>query len=193
MIYLASGSPRRRELLTQIGCSFEVVKSDADEIMDDALSPAELVKANAASKAQAVASKLETSAAVLGADTVVALDGKIFGKPLDEADAARMLRALSGKKHEVYTGLAFVVNGETYTAEEGTLVEFRELTDEEIAEYIATGEPMDKAGAYAVQGFAAKFIPCIEGSFSNVVGLPLAAVDSLARKAGADLYGHARS
>lgn len=193
MIYLASGSPRRRELLTQIGCSFEVVKSDADEIMDDALSPAELVKANAASKAQAVASKLETSAAVLGADTVVALDGKIFGKPLDEADAARMLRALSGKKHEVYTGLAFVVNGETYTAAEGTLVEFRELTDEEIAEYIATGEPMDKAGAYAVQGFAAKFIPCIEGSFSNVVGLPLAAVDSLARKAGADLYGHARS
>lgn len=193
MIYLASGSPRRRELLTQIGCSFEVVKSDADEIMDDALSPAELVKANAASKAQAVASKLETSAAVLGADTVVALDGKIFGKPLDEADAARMLRALSGKKHEVYTGLAFVVNGETYTAAEGTLVEFRELTDEEIAEYIATGEPMDKAGAYAVQGFAAKFIPRIEGSFSNVVGLPLAAVDSLARKAGADLYGHARS
>lgn len=193
MIYLASGSPRRRELLTQIGCSFEVVKSDADEIMDDALSPAELVKANAASKAQAVASKLETSAAVLGADTVVALDGKIFGKPLDEADAARMLRALSGKKHEVYTGLAFVVNGETYMAAEGTLVEFRELTDEEIAEYIATGEPMDKAGAYAVQGFAAKFIPCIEGSFSNVVGLPLAAVDSLARKAGADLYGHARS
>lgn len=193
MIYLASGSPRRRELLTQIGCSFEVVKSDADEIMDDALSPAELVKANAASKAKAVASKLETSAAVLGADTVVALDGKIFGKPLDEADAARMLRALSGKKHEVYTGLAFVVNGETYTAAEGTLVEFRELTDEEIAEYIATGEPMDKAGAYAVQGFAAKFIPRIEGSFSNVVGLPLAAVDSLARKAGADLYGHARS
>lgn len=190
MIYLASGSPRRKELLTQIGCRFEIVKSNAEELKDSTLSPDALVMENACRKAEEAASSLEKDAAVLGADTVVALDGKIFGKPKDEKDAARMLSELSGRSHEVYTGIAIVANGKTFRAVEKTLVEFRTISDEEIKKYIKTGEPMDKAGAYAVQGIAAKFIPRIEGSFSNVVGLPIAAVDSLARKAGVELYGN---
>lgn len=190
MIYLASGSPRRKELLTQIGCRFEIVKSNTEELKDSTLSPDALVMENACRKAEEAASRLEKDAAVLGADTVVALDGKIFGKPKDEKDAARMLSELSGRSHEVYTGIAIVANGKTFRAVEKTLVEFRTISDEEKKKYIKTGEPMDKAGAYAVQGIAAKFIPRIEGSFSNVVGLPIAVVDSLARKAGVELYGN---
>ena len=192
MIYLASGSPRRKELLTQVGCRFEVVKSDAEECKDSSVPPDELVQENACRKAEKAAAELGGDCAVLGADTVVALDGKIFGKPKDKEDASRMLRELSGRSHEVYTGIAFVVKGKTYRAAERTLVTFRQISDKEIEEYIATGEPMDKAGAYAVQGLAAKFIPRIEGSFSNVVGLPLAAVDALAQKAGVELYERTR-
>ena len=184
---MASASPRRQELLRQIGCEFRVVVSDADELSGDGIPPDRLAAENARRKAEDVAAKAGGNAPVLGADTVVAVDEKILGKPKDAADAARMLRLLSGRQHFVYTGIALAYRGEVYTDAVRTAVWVGKLSDEEITAYIATGEPMDKAGAYAVQGIAAKFIPRVDGSFSNVVGLPLYAVRELARKAGIDL------
>ena len=187
MIILASGSPRRKELLEQIGASFEVVVSDAAEESGNALPPEELVERNAAAKASAVAA-IRPELPVLGADTVVSLDGHTYGKPCDSEDACNMLRCLSGRSHQVSTGLALIVDGRMYTAVVTTEVQFAVLLEEDIAAYVATEEPMDKAGAYAIQGRAAVFIKGIHGSYSNVVGLPLHAVTRLARKAGVDLY-----
>ena len=183
-IVLASASPRRQELLRQISCAFRVVVSDAEELSGDSISPDRLAEENARRKAKDVAAKEIGNVPVLGADTVVAVDGMILGKPKDAADAARMLRLLSGRQHFVYTGIALAYKGEVYGDVVRTEVWVDELSEKEIDAYIATGEPMDKAGAYAVQGIAAKFIPRIDGSFSNVVGLPLHAVKELARKAG---------
>ena len=183
-IVLASASPRRQELLRQIGCGFRVVVSDAEELSDDGISPDRLAEENARRKVKDVAAKESGNVPVLGADTVVAVDGMILGKPKDAADAARMLRLLSGRQHFVYTGIALAYKGEVYEDVVRTEVWVDELSEKEIDAYIATGEPMDKAGAYAVQGIAAKFIPRIDGSFSNVVGLPLHALKELARKAG---------
>ena len=183
-IVLASASPRRQELLRQIGCGFRVVVSDAEELSGDGISPERLAVENARRKAEDVAAKEGGNAPVLGADTVVAVDETILGKPKDETDAVRMLRLLSGRQHFVYTGIALAYRGEIYEGVVQTEVWVDELSEKEIEAYIATGEPMDKAGAYAVQGIAAKFIPRIDGSFSNVVGLPLHAVKELARKAG---------
>ena len=183
-LVLASASPRRQELLRQIGCAFRVVASDAEEISGDGVSPERTAAENARRKAADVASREPDGAAVLGADTVVAVDGEILGKPKDEADAKRMLRLLSGRRHFVYTGLALAYQGKVFQDVVQTAVWMDALSEEEIAAYVATGEPMDKAGAYAVQGMAAKFIPKIDGSFSNVVGLPLHATRQLARKAG---------
>ena len=183
-IVLASASPRRQELLRQIGCGFRVVVSDAEELSGDGISPEQLAVENARRKAEDVAAKEGGNAPVLGADTVVAVDETILGKPKDETDAVRMLRLLSGRQHFVYTGIALAYRGEIYEDVVRTEVWVDELSEKEIEAYIATGEPMDKAGAYAVQGIAAKFIPRIDGSFSNVVGLPLHAVKELARKAG---------
>lgn len=183
-IVLASASPRRQELLRQIGCGFRVVVSDAEELSGDGISPERLAAENARRKAEDVAAKEGGNAPVLGADTVVAVDETILGKPKDETDAVRMLRLLSGRQHFVYTGIALAYRGEIYEGIVRTEVWVDELSEKEIDAYIATGEPMDKAGAYAVQGIAAKFIPRIDGSFSNVVGLPLHAVKELARKAG---------
>lgn len=183
-IVLASASPRRQELLRQIGCGFRVVVSDAEELSGDGISPERLAAENARRKAEDVAAKEGGNAPVLGADTVVAVDETILGKPKDETDAVRMLRLLSGRQHFVYTGIALAYKGEVYGDVVRTEVWVDELSEKEIDAYIATGEPMDKAGAYAVQGIAAKFIPRIDGSFSNVVGLPLHAVKELARKAG---------
>ncbi len=183
-IVLASASPRRQELLRQIGCGFRVVVSDAEELSGDGISPERLAVENARRKAEDVAAKEGGYAPVLGADTVVAVDETILGKPKDEMDAVRMLRLLSGRQHFVYTGIALAYRGEIYEDVVRTEVWVDELSEKEIDAYIATGEPMDKAGAYAVQGIAAKFIPRIDGSFSNVVGLPLHAVKELARKAG---------
>ena len=183
-LILASASPRRQELLRQIGCKFRVVVSDADELSGDGIPPDRLAAENARRKAEDVAAKAGGNAPVLGADTVVAVDEKILGKPKDAADAARMLRLLSGRQHFVYTGIALAYRGEVYIDVVRTAVWVDTLSDEEITAYIATGEPMDKAGAYAVQGIAAKFIPRVDGSFSNVVGLPLYAVRELVRKAG---------
>jgi septum formation protein len=121
---------------------------------------------------------------VLGADTVVVVDGQLLGKPSDAADAERMLRMLSGREHRVITGVCLVVSGQPSVASEITLVTVSEITDKEIAEYVASGEPMDKAGAYAIQGIASRWIPRIEGDYSNVVGLPVALVWRMLRQAG---------
>lgn len=186
-LILASGSPRRAELLRQIGAAFEVQVSEAEELRE-AATPRALTCANARAKAETVARRFP-GRAVLGADTVVALAGEIYGKP-GTAEAARaMLRALSGRSHTVTTGLALVnARGEVFTDASETEVVFAPLSEEEIAAYVATGEPLDKAGGYAAQGRAAVFIEAVRGSFSGVVGLPLHTLAQLAGKAGVNLY-----
>ena len=188
MFILASGSPRRKELLQQINARFEIRISAAEELSGDSISPAEMVEKNAAAKAQAVA-RLYPNHAVLGADTVVALDGHTYGKPDSREDAICMLKEFSGRTHQVLTGIAWGYNGHLFTDVVKTDVEFAQLADTEIERYVKSGEPMDKAGAYAIQGAAAEFIVGIHGSYSNVVGLPLNATVRLARKAGVNLYG----
>lgn len=187
MFILASASPRRRELLQQIDASFEVKVSSVEEVTGGNLAPAEIVVENAVRKAKAVAEAFPGDA-VLGADTIVFLDGRVYGKPKDGEEAKAMLRALAGREHEVVTGIAWVHAGEVFTDVETTRVFFAPLTEEAIDAYVKTGEPLDKAGAYAIQGRAAQFIESIEGSFSNVVGLPLYAVCRLAGKADVNLY-----
>ena len=187
MFILASKSPRRTELLQTAKCRFRTEPGDAEEFAGDA-DPIEIAVANARLKATAVAQKFPGEF-VLGADTIVALDGHIHYKPRDETDARRMLRTLAGRTHEVITGIAFVKDDECFTHAEVTRVTFDEMTDEEIAAYVAGGEPMDKSGSYALQGGAGIFIKKIDGSYSNVVGLPLNAVKKLAAKAGVDLWG----
>ncbi len=180
MLILASKSPRRKELLKQIGIPFVVVVSDAEEVSGNSWTPAALVVENAKRKARAVAEKYPDSP-VLGADTVVSSEGKIFGKPKDKDEARKMLTALSGKMHEVTTGLALINRNEIRTTNVTTKVFFDTMTKADIDAYIATDEPMDKAGAYAIQGKAARFIEKIEGSYSNVVGLPLNALIQLSK------------
>lgn len=189
MIILASASPRRSELLKQIDCAFRVEIADIDEISGDGLAPEELGTANARLKAEAV-SKLYPDIPVLGADTVVSLDGHIYGKPKDAEDACGMLRLLSGKKHLVTTGIAFAWKGSSWVGYDETWVYFAEMTNEQITRYVNTGEPLDKAGSYGIQGRAAAYIKKIDGSYSNVVGLPLHRTLQLAEKAGIDLYGN---
>ena len=180
MLVLASASPRRRELLAQAGYSFEVHPAHIPEEPYPNEDPAAYVTRLAREKAQAVFNELgDPQATVLGADTTVALDNHILGKPESPADAARVLRLLSGRTHRVLTGVALVTATSTEVAAESTAVTFLALSDEEIEAYIATGEPMDKAGAYAIQGRAARWIPRIEGCYFNVVGLPIALVSSL--------------
>lgn len=178
-VVLASGSPRRRELLAQMGVAdFEVLPARGKETAPLGLGPAELVEHLALQKAREVFA-LRPGAAVIGADTVVALEGRILGKPRDAADAAKMLSALSGRSHEVYTGMAVLAGGDVLTHVERTEVEFRTLAAEEIAAYVATGEPMDKAGGYGIQGRACIFIRGIRGDYYNVVGLPVCALHEL--------------
>ncbi|MBE6100074.1 MAG: septum formation inhibitor Maf [Anaerovibrio sp.] len=191
MIILASASPRRKELLTQIGCKFTIITSNAEEIKDSGLHPRELVVRNAYHKAAAVARE-HPQYPVLGSDTVVSLDGHIYGKPRDEEQAREMLKKLSGKTHQVTTGVVFVWKNQSWQAWETTEVEFSPLSQSQIDKYVATGEPADKAGAYAIQGRAATFIKGIRGSYSNVVGLPLHCLDGLAQKAGIDLYDNGK-
>ena len=185
MLVLASASPRRRELLAQAGFTFEVHPAHIPEDPTPNEDPIAYVVRLAREKAQAVFDQLsanpETASnlAVLGADTTVTLDNHILGKPEDAADAARMLRLLSGRTHRVITGVALVTATSAEVAAEVTAVRFLTLSDEEIEAYIATGEPMDKAGAYAIQGRAARWIPRIEGCYFNVVGLPIALVSTL--------------
>jgi len=179
-LILASASPRRRELLAQAGFTFEVRPAHVNEDPRAGEDPLSYVVRLARDKAQAVFIELNNSEAmVLGADTTVTLDSHILAKPEDAADAARMLRMLSGRTHRVITGIAVATAKGTEVAAEVTGVQFITLSDEEIAAYIATGEPMDKAGAYGIQGLAAKWIPRVEGCYFNVVGLPLALVTTM--------------
>ena len=177
-VILASRSPRRAELLTAAGISFEVLSADIDETPQPDETPAAYVERLAIDKARAVFA-LRPEARVLGADTTVTIDGQILGKPEDEADARRMLRLLSGRPHEVHTGVALVSGAGVRAAVDTTRVWFSAMTDEDISWYVSTGEPVDRAGAYAIQGLASRFIPRIEGSYSNVVGLPVALVSSI--------------
>ena len=184
MLVLASASPRRRELLTQAGFAFEVHPAHINEDQRQGEEPVDYVVRLAREKAEAVyrartARGVGSTLVVLGADTTVTIDDHILAKPEDAEDAARMLRLLSGRTHQVITGIAVATANGIETAAEITAVEFLPLTDEEIAAYVATGEPMDKAGAYAIQGRAARWIPRIEGCYFNVVGLPLARVAQL--------------
>ena len=198
MLVLASASPRRQELLRNAGISFAVQAADIDESPLANESARVCAERLAREKALAVW-KTRPGDLVLGADTIVVVDGVMLGKPIDSSDAARMLRMLSGRVHQVITGVCLVqaVAGcqlsvasqnskdrELRTASETTLVTMNELSDAEIREYVTSGEPMDKAGAYAIQGRASRWIPRIEGDYSNVVGLPVALVCGMLREMG---------
>ena len=182
-IILASGSPRRRELLEQAGFEFKVEVSNADENVSEE-SPVEMVEELAARKAKAVVNlnnKKEDTCLVIGADTIVVLDGKILGKPSDGEDAKAMLTSLAGRTHQVYTGVALFwikegVIEKKKTFHECTDVTMVSMTEQEIADYVASDDPMDKAGAYGIQGPAAVFISGIRGDYYNVVGLPISRV-----------------
>jgi len=182
-LILASASPRRRELLTQAGYRFEVQPSSIPESRRPGEDAIRFATRLAREKAEEVFARHQPSTApviVLGADTVVVCDGEVMGKPADAADATRMLLLLSGCTHQVVTGVAVVWDvGSAEVAAEMTQVTMRTLSPEEVAGYVASGEPMDKAGAYAVQGYAGRWIPRIHGCYFNVVGLPLALVTSL--------------
>lgn len=187
-IILASGSPRRRELLAGIGLDgLEIIPAVGEEKKNPDLSPAELVKSLALAKAEEVFLK-NPGAVVIGADTVVSLDGKILGKPKSEAEAGAMLFALSGRAHEVLTGVAVISpEGQAETGAEITRVCFRSLDPAEIKAYVATGEPMDKAGAYGIQGRASLFVERLEGDYFNVVGLPLCRLGLMLKNLGVKL------
>ncbi len=180
-IVLASRSPRRAELLAAAGISFEVLAADIDESVKPGEDPAAYVQRLAIAKARAVLA-LRPSAVVLGADTTVTIDGLILGKPGNDSEATGMLRRLSGRVHDVFTGVALVDASGVRSGVARTRVWFDPVTDEDIAWYVASGEPVDRAGAYAIQGLASRFIPRIEGSYTNVVGLPVALVSSMLLK-----------
>ena len=184
MFVLASASPRRQELLRNAGLEFTVCPADVPEVLSDGEDPTAFAKRLAREKARAVFDNdsLRDGQLVLGADTVVVVDEHALGKPSDEADAARMLRMISGRKHCVITGVCLLGSAFEDVRSEVTEVMFDVLTDEDIRSYIATGEPMDKAGAYAIQGIASRWIPRIEGCYFNVVGLPVALVCKMLRE-----------
>lgn len=188
-IILASASPRRKELLTQIGLDFRVVVSDVEEKITKTI-PEEIVEELSCQKAEAVCRSLtgDEDVLVIGADTIVAYDGRILGKPANEEEAVRMLQLLQGSTHEVYTGVTLVCRRSTMadsaehaegaetvirTFHEATKVHFYPMTEQDIRGYVSTKDPLDKAGAYGIQGFCARYISGIEGDYNNVVGLPV--------------------
>lgn len=183
-IILASRSPRRKELLSGVIHNFDIMADDSEEKIESGMAPEEVVMHLAMQKAANIAEKITEDALVIGADTVVSIDGGIFGKPSDEDDAKRMLKTLSGRENFVCTGVAVVdtSSGRAVCDYERTGVVFRALTEREIAAYIKTGEPMDKAGAYGVQGVGALFVKEINGDYFNVVGLPLCKLGRMLEK-----------
>ena len=184
-IVLASASPRRKTILEMLGVKdLEVIPAGGEERIPDNAGPGEIVEKLSAAKALEVAKKCSQYDVIIAADTIVWLKDRLIGKPSDEKGAAEMLRSLSGNCHEVYTGIT-VIKGDVIISEhEVSKVCFRHLTDEEIAGYIATGEPMDKAGAYGAQGIGALFIERIEGDFFNVMGLPVCRLGEMLKKQG---------
>jgi septum formation protein len=195
MLILASASPRRQELLCEAGVGFTVLATNIPELPQPTERPKDFAERMAREKAQA-ALRQHPGKFVLGADTIVVIEGEILGKPHDEVDARRMLRLLSGRSHQVITGVCLVgpalgtgnrklQAGFEDTRSESTLVTMTSMSDDEITSYIATAEPMDKAGAYAIQGIAARWIPHIDGDYSNVVGLPVKLVLRMLQEHGA--------
>ncbi|SHE52867.1 septum formation protein [Desulforamulus putei DSM 12395] len=187
-IILASASPRRQELLANLGLEFEVRVSEVDETLAENMPAAQLVEKLAERKASAVAAQC-TRGLVIGADTIVVLGDKPLGKPANREEAVQMLKSLQGRSHEVYTGLAVIdaTTGQSVVTHQVTAVRFKPLTLEQIERYVDTGEPMDKAGAYAVQGKAAVFIEGIRGCYFNVVGLPVAKLADILKMFGVEI------
>ena len=183
-VILASASPRRLALLQQIGIEAKVFPADFDEVSGSAVQAEDVVLANAIGKCKAVVKIKGDSLPVIAADTVVVAEGVILGKPQNEEDAVEILKQLSGKTHKVMTGIAVSYAGEMLAEVCETEVVFRELTDEEIKKYVATGEPLDKAGAYGIQGMGAVLVEKINGCYNNVVGLPLTRLQLILAKLG---------
>lgn len=203
-IILASASPRRKELLEQIGLEFEICPAKGEEVITTTI-PEDIVQELSRQKAEEVAAMVSSygeqhkelmtpqDLLVIGADTIVAAEGRILGKPKDEEDAFQMLSLLSGKTHSVYTGVTFVFIDKSgkagaYTFYEKTDVVMKEMSELEIKRFIATGDPMDKAGAYGIQGRCAIYIEKIDGDYNNVVGLPVARIYKELQKLGIDIY-----
>jgi len=195
-LILASASPRRRELLAQLGVAFEVMAADVDETPHPGEAATDLVRRLAVAKADAAVAASRAldrrrPIVVLAADTVVAVEGEVLGKPVDDADAARMLRVLSGTRHQVLTGVAVVASSDMAASIDVdvaiTEVHMAELSQDDIADYVATGDPLDKAGSYAIQEVGDRFVRSITGGFDNVVGLPLDLVRRMLVDAGIDL------
>lgn len=191
-IILASQSPRRRELLSQMGLKgFKVTSPEVDEEIDGNLPPARIVEELSLRKASAVAEHADEDDLIIAADTIVVLDGAVLGKPADEREAFAMLTALSGNRHHVYTGVTVIQGGRAVTQHEVTAVTFRELEPGEIDHYIATGEPMDKAGAYGIQGLGSLLVSGIDGDYFNVMGLPVYRLGRILAQFGLDLLEQA--
>ncbi|TCS96504.1 septum formation protein [Hazenella coriacea] len=192
-IVLASGSPRRQEMLTQLGVPFRVQVSQVDENVEEELTPDLLVEQLANRKAVAVANQCE-NALVIGADTIVVLDGKVLGKPKDEQEAMDMLQQLQGKKHQVFTGISVIHINEGFmqnqqVAHRMTEVTMRPLSQDKIRRYVETGDPLDKAGAYGIQGKGAVLIEKISGCYFNVVGMSLSLLDEMLEQIGFSITG----
>ena len=188
-VILASQSPRRRQLLGQMGFTdFKICPARGEEVASPGLPPAQLVEALASQKAAEVAAAAEADALIIAADTVVAVDDRVLGKPHSDEEAAEMLLSLSGREHTVYTGVTLRRGSQIVTRHEATQVRFRSLTREEIDAYVATGEPMDKAGAYGIQERGALLVEGIQGDYFNVVGLPVCLVGQLLARFGVDPF-----
>lgn len=178
-IILASGSPRRRELLTKLYDKFEVITSEVDESLEDSVEPVRGVQILAVRKGEAVATALDKDCVVISSDTLVEIGGHPLGKPTSREDACRMLKLLSGNYHNVHTGIAVHYNGRVVSGVASARVKFKPLTDEEICAYVDGGEPMDKAGAYAIQGEGGKFIEGYDGDFDTIMGLSVSLTKEL--------------
>lgn len=186
-LILASASPRRKELLSLLGIPFSIRVADIDETMDAARSPFEEVARVSRCKAMAVPA--ENTDVVIAADTIVVCGGKVLGKPKTEAEAVSMLTLLSGRDHQVMTGMSVIYGEKCVTVTEVTDIHFRELSEAEIAAYVATGEPMDKAGSYGIQGGAALFAEKMVGDYYNVMGLPVCRLGEVLRAVAPDMMG----
>lgn len=180
-LVLASASPRRRELLSMLGLDFSICPTDADESLPSGMSPDAAVAELARRKAVAAGNICGDNALIIAADTMVSIDGRLLGKPSDEAEAIKMLSMLSGRSHTVYSGIALMAAGKVCSRTVATDVIFRELTDDEILHYVKSGEPFDKAGGYGIQGRAALFVRSIVGDYHNVVGLPICELEVMLR------------
>ena len=183
-LILASGSPRRKELLSYFNVPMEIIKPEIEEHVDPELTPEEVVKSLAFQKGDSVVKNIGAKNPVLSSDTIVVLDGKILGKPEDRADAMKMMRELSGRTHHVFTGVAVFFKDKTNVFAVKSGVTFKELSENEISDYCDTDEPYDKAGAYAVQGIGSFMVKAIDGSYSNVIGLPVSEVVEHFQKLG---------